>query len=173
MSAIIRPEPIRDAVLERRIRPLSRTLALALLYRCCAPGPWRIEAAIVDGPAPSSLDELLGAWPGSGPVPVSGANAEHTIWGHPDLNALFRAWHDAEHVRLSAEFTTEGERAVACAAVRLPENVGDADILWVETWGQHVHRVRHGVYPRLQRAFTVCAVREGIESALAQWGRFQ
>jgi hypothetical protein len=103
---------------------------------------------------------------------VSGEYGEHTIWGHPDVNALFRAWHDAEHVRLSAEFTTEGERAVALANQRLSDNDGDRALLWIETWGQHVYRVRFGRFPRLQRAFAVFAVRFGLESALAQGERF-
>lgn len=162
---IIRPEPLRAAVLEDRIHPLSRSLARRMLAVCCAPGPWRIEAEIVDK-APASLGELVDRWSGLGPVPVSGEHAEHTIWGHPDLNAIFRAWHDSLHVLDAREFDPEGERAIARLHLRICETEGEREVLWAETEGQSAYFRRWGVFPRLQRAFVVHSIRVGLEKAI-------
>lgn len=169
---IIRPEPVRVAVLAGRIRPLSRSLALALLDRCCAPGPWRVEAQVVPDP-PASLDELTARWPGEGtPVPVSGEHARDTVWGHPDLNALYRAWHDSLHVLLDAPFDLPGETLVGMREAQLPDNGGDAAILRAEGVGQAIFNSVHGCFPRRQRAFVVYAVRFGLGVAVVEGGRF-
>jgi hypothetical protein len=170
-GAVVHPEPLRAAVLEGRVRPLSRSLALRMLAVCCAPGPWRVSARVVDDP-PTSLSELMERWPGIGPVPVSGEHAEHTIWGHPDLNAIFRAWHDSLHVLDGREFSPEGELAVARLHLRVCDTPGEHNILWAETEGQSAFHRAHGVFPRLQRAFVVHCVRVGVENAVKDGTRF-
>lgn len=169
-GTIIRPEPLRAAVLEGRIRPLSRPLALRMLQVCAMQGIWRIDA-IVTAESPASLAELLEATREGGPVPVSGEHGDHTIWGSAALNALFRAWHDTTHVLLSAEFDREGERRVANAQVSHAPR-GTEDILWAETFGQVAFHERWGAFPARQREFVLFALRHGLESALAEGERF-
>lgn len=170
MNNVIRPGPLRAAVLERRIRPLSRSLALRVLDVC----HWNGIAARVVDRAPASLDELLDATRGPGPVPVSGEHAEYTIWGHPKLNALFRAWHDTVHVSIGAEFDQQGELRVAAAQRNHADSPADRELIWAETAGQDLAFRASGRFPRLQRAFVVHAIRFGVQAAVRahRAGRF-
>lgn len=164
MTRVIRPEPLRAAVLEGRIRPLSRSLALRMLEVCAVRGPWRVEAVVVPDP-PETLAEMLDRWT-AGPFPVSGDHSDRTIWGHPDLNALFRAWHDRLHVAYCHDVDPEGEMSVAFRHLRLIDGAAERAILWAETWGQADFQLQHGRFPEDQRRFVVRAVRDGLDAAV-------
>ena len=63
--------------------------------------------------APSTLEDLC-AWLDSGALLTvwSGAS-DYTIYGSPEVNAAFRAWHDFVHYQQRSPFTLAGEAAVA------------------------------------------------------------
>ena len=65
--------------------------------------------------APSTLGELRMVHAITGRIAVSGANSDRTIFGDPEVNFAFRAWHDWHHLDLGAQFDPKGEARV-CAA---------------------------------------------------------
>jgi hypothetical protein len=161
-GTLIRPKPVRAAVLERRVRPVFRGLAVEMLNLMIRRG---LSAVIAD-PAPGTMDELLDAWDGLGPVPVSGAHADRTVWRSPELNALFRAWHDSLHVELAAGFSATGEYVVAQAHARLV-SARYREAMWAETFGQFAFQERHGTFPTHQEAFVRACLRVGLPAAVA------
>ena len=90
----------------------------------------------------------------------SGAS-EHTIFGEPEINWAFRAWHDWCHYYGAHAFTPEGERAVfrmQCSHLLL--FYGDSlrtrhwiKLLRAEVIGQQDYFYKHGHFPYDQRAF--------------------
>lgn len=91
--------------------------------------------------------------------------SDATIFGDPAINWAFRAWHDATHLALAADFTLAGERATCEAQIvaleraypRIPKLC--ATILRAEVIGQAEHFVRFGSFPLDQVAFTLEAIR--------------
>ena len=63
--------------------------------------------------APSTLGELRMVHAITGRIAISGANSDRTIFGDPEVNFAFRAWHDWHHLKLGAQFDPAGELAVA------------------------------------------------------------
>ena len=49
----------------------------------------------------------------TGRILVNSDYSENTIFGCPEHNYAFRAWHDWTHLTIRAEFTLDGELAVA------------------------------------------------------------
>ena len=63
--------------------------------------------------APETFDELVRVSKQRGQIVVWKGESDNTIFGEPEFNWAFRAWHDSAHIRTGAPFTLEGER-VAC-----------------------------------------------------------
>lgn len=88
----------------------------------------------------------------------SGAS-DATIYGAPEVNHAFRAWHDAAHVAGMHEFTLAGEAATAERQVReLLAAYPRAPRAWLallraEVTGQAEHFAAHGSFPADQAAF--------------------
>jgi len=95
----------------------------------------------------------------------SGAS-ENTIFGEPEINWAFRAWHDWCHYYGAHPFTPEGERAVVemqCSHLLL--FYGDSlqtrqwmKILRAEIIGQQQYFHQHGHFPHDQRAFVEACI---------------
>lgn len=153
-----------------RTEPVS--IAFNAMVMTCAnaalPRGWRVEESYVK--APSSLLELNASMNTAGMV-VWGGGSDATIFGCPDHNAAFRAWHDSIHWKHQLQFTVAGEAQAAYLQVR--EMVAlygvDEDIeLWAayilcEVLGQKLHHELHGEFPQDQRAF--------FEANLSAWTR--
>lgn len=118
----------------------------------------------VAGPerAPETLQEQKAWVRRYGRVCVDGRHSLMTIYGDPEVNYAFRAWHEATHVRLDAPFTLAGERRV-CAAQQADvaklygkrEAHMFAHILYCEIIEQAEEFERTGRFPHDQRAFTL------------------
>ena len=63
--------------------------------------------------APDSLAALQDHVARTGRILVDSRHSENTIFGCPEHNWAFRAWHDWTHLAIGAEFTLDGELAVA------------------------------------------------------------
>jgi len=72
--------------------------------------------------APSTYAALEQAWAKAqrtnSPFPVYSGGCESTIYGAPEDNYAFRAWHDSIHIALKAGFDVIGESAVANEQLR-------------------------------------------------------
>lgn len=109
--------------------------------------------------APSSLAELQAAHAVGGPLPVWAGGSESTIYSSPAVNHAFRAWHDALHIELGAEFDADGEALVNAAGIRRAlvdksVSVDDLRALYFDVWGQFAYSTHHaGQFPTDQAAF--------------------
>lgn len=92
------------------------------------------------------------------PLPVYSGGCDRTIYSSPAINHAARAWHDATHVQLAAEFTPEGELRVAIHTARRVLECGlsyrDAALVFADVWGQVCYAAAHGGdFPADQAAF--------------------
>jgi hypothetical protein len=117
--------------------------------------------------APSTYDGLVRVWHGKlagAPLPVYSGGCEATIYGAPEVNHAFRAWHDAVHVRLGAAFTVEGEVRTALAQLWQARYLGASKLdlarLRADTIGQVAYFVRTGGFVKDQARY-VAHVLEG------------
>jgi hypothetical protein len=62
---------------------------------------------------PGSLTELVDAVARTGRIPVDKRYSAATIFGEPEINCAFRAWHDWTHYHYMKPFTLTGETEVA------------------------------------------------------------
>ncbi len=115
----------------------------------------------VSDSAPETYDELIAHLDAGGRMIVYSGGSERTIYGDPEVNFAFRAWHDWCHWRGRYDFSHEGERA-ACAMQgdHLIARYGESSetrrwrrILQAEIIGQREYFDRHGTFPEDQRAF--------------------
>lgn len=111
--------------------------------------------------APDSFAKLLTAYEKArrcgAPLPVYAGDCELSIYGSPEVNHAFRAWHDSMHVELGAEFDDVGEHTIAVKGYHrlIAEGVSreDASAVFADVWGQYEYEQRHGVFPHDQAAF--------------------
>jgi hypothetical protein len=120
------------------------------------PGGYDVSLA-----APETYEELDAHLDAGGRMVVYIGGSEQTIYGDPEVNFAFRAWHDWCHWRGPHDFSHEGERA-ACAmqSEHLVTLYGESpqtrrwrQILRAEIIGQREFFDRHGVFPEDQRGF--------------------
>lgn len=125
--------------------------------------------------APNESAELL-AWAkthtiGRDPVPVWDGASDDSIYGSPEVNFAYRAWHDATHIKLDLDFTPDAEKQVALNHVREAWEAGlsvDAcNLLWIDSQGQNEYFAVHQDFVQNQRLFAKVAVKFGIQEAIA------
>ncbi len=94
-------------------------------------------------------------------IMVDNRNSDNTIFGCPEHNWAFRAWHDWTHWILQAPFDLDGELAVAhrqCQDIVLIYGHGPSVQRWqhyimAEVYGQAIYKARTGKFPADQVAF--------------------
>ena len=128
----------------------------------------------LDDAAPSGLADLQERMNAYRKRVWSGASAT-TIYGDPEVNYAFRAWHDYHYWRSGLDFTPHHEAIVAelqCADII--KVYGDSEmtrhwceIIRAEVIGQMAHFYLHGDYPVDQMAFVQAYLKDKIV-ALAQ-----
>jgi len=115
----------------------------------------------VSDEAPETYEELIAHLDAGRRMLVYSGGSERTIYGDPEVNFAFRAWHDWCHWRGRHDFSMKGERA-ACAmqGEHLVTLYGESPqtrvwrrILQAEIIGQRDYFDRHGTFPVDQRAF--------------------
>ena len=135
------------------LQPFDRAFNAAVLVlanRACPRG-WDVADE-----APASLEAGLAAFTRDGGRPtVWSGGSEATIFGDPEINYAFRAWHDATHYRLGAAFDYAGEQATCraqCEDVRALYGhgimaQGFKRLLVTEIMGQLAYHMRTGEFP--------------------------
>ncbi len=111
--------------------------------------------------APQSYEELVARLDAGKPMLVWSGGSEKTIYGDPEVNYAFRAWHDWCHWRGRHDFSFEGEfAAYRMQAEHLVTVYGDCPrtrrwqrILYAEIIGQREFFDVLGYFPYDQRAF--------------------
>jgi len=107
--------------------------------------------------APSTFAALCAAWSPDAPLTVYDGASGATIYAAPEINHAFRAWHDACHVALGADFTVRGEMRTAALQLRQAAALGaDARtlaLLRADTVGQVQYFRAFGRFVDDQRAF--------------------
>ncbi len=115
----------------------------------------------VSDKAPETYEELVAHLDAGRRMLVYSGGSQRTIYGDPEVNFAFRAWHDWCHWRGRYDFSYEGERA-ACTMQgdHLVALYGESSqtrrwlrILEAEIIGQRDYFDRHGIFPEDQRAF--------------------
>ena len=129
-----------------------------------------------DGSEPETLEELTLVFGHNETLKVSGQHCERTIFGLPELNCWFRAWHDWMHYACGLDTTCGGEGALALKhieAIRRDDAWAEVidyrfleAVIWVETYGQNAFYLAHGRFPSNQAAFSLSALANGIGHAV-------
>lgn len=127
----------------------------------------------VAGDAPATYEELIARLDAGHRMLVYSGGAERTIYGDPEVNYAFRAWHDWCHWRGRCDFSLSGERATcAMQSEQLVALYGEFTqtrwwrrILFAEVIGQREYFDRHGVFPDDQRAFVENYLRTETQAA--------
>ena len=102
-----------------------------------------------------------------GILTVNVNHSDGTIFGNPSINWLFRAWHDAAHLAVDADFSQAGESAAAAyqiAQVFHAYGINPATERWAalidcEVNAQAEHFYSTGEFVQDQYAFTVAQLR--------------
>ncbi len=129
--------------------------------------------------APASLDDLNFAIATTRRITVDSRNSDNTIFGCPEHNWAFRAWHDWTHWITQAPFDLDGELAVAhrqCQDLALVFGHGPQTERWqryimAEVYGQACYLNRYGEYPTDQVAFDLAYLGE-TDSETPDWAAF-
>ena len=123
--------------------------------------------------APETYEQLIAHLDAGRRMLVYSGGAEWTIYGDPEVNYAFRAWHDWCHWRGRHDFSLDGERATcAMQGKHLVALYGESSqtarwrrILHAEVIGQRKYFDRHGVFPDDQRAFVESYLRTEAQAA--------
>lgn len=111
--------------------------------------------------APASFKELCAMLDSGKPITVYSGGSEKTIYGDPQVNHAFRAWHDWCHWQGRQDFNADGELMTCERQIRqLYDTFGWngrtrrwADILTADIIGQATYLERHGRFPDNQKVF--------------------
>ena len=126
--------------------------------------------------APDTFEKLQAHYQETGRILVWSGASEQTIFGDPEINYAFRAWHDWRHITESADFSPDGERTVCekqKADIREIFDGAQADrfcaLLEAEIIGQLAHEKRYGRFPENQRGFVVAWLDRGEHALVRAW----
>lgn len=110
-----------------------------------------------DGSLCDTFEKLEAYYTETGRIRVWSGGSEETIFGSPETNHAFRAWHDLCHLLLGEPFTPEGESEVAELQKQMVISRGGPSlflrILDIEINGQIRYYEEHGSFPVNQRQF--------------------
>ena len=92
-----------------------------------------------------------------GYLPISNEHCEVNIFGSPEVNIMFRAWHDSIHLQLNEGFDYMGEVRVAFAqCAELPLDwLFERQLIMAEVVAQAAHHEKTGNFVSNQRQFTI------------------
>ena len=110
--------------------------------------------------APETYSELCLMWElyNGSCIEVSDQHCGSTIYTTPEVNHLFRFWHDWLHLQYSADFSLSGELeigAIHCDAVAKFYGKGSMEhkLMMADTIGQSTFEAVTGAFPKDRRAF--------------------
>lgn len=141
-------------------RPLCPLLNVAVQVMAAKVWPQGFDK----GPdAPSSYEALCAEYERRGMITVWDGASGQTIFDDPDINVMFRAWHDYCHITGGHDFSLEGERQAAlmqCEHIKARYGDGETGqelcrLIMIEVCGQAAYAEAHGgEFPVDQMAFT-------------------
>jgi hypothetical protein len=111
--------------------------------------------------APDTYEGLVALFESGRRYRVFSGGSERTIYGDPEVNYHFRAWHDWCHWRGRCDFSLKGEYgAYQFQCTHVDALYGESDttarwkrILYAEVIGQKIYEQRYGRFPKDQMAF--------------------
>lgn len=122
--------------------------------------------------APEGFEALKTFVTQHGYIPVWSGGSENTIFGTPEVNYAFRAWHDSVHLELNVGFDLEGETVVAIEMSKnLPEDV--ARLIWIEVVEQAKYYFETGNFPVNQVEFTLNKLKQLELNEMKSWNNFE
>lgn len=114
----------------------------------------------VSASAPETYSALLHEWRACDGtcITVSGMHCDNTIYTTPEVNHMFRFWHDYLHLEHKKPFTLAGELfigALHCESVAAHFGAGSMEhkLMMADTIGQSTFEAVTGAFPKDQRAF--------------------
>ena len=127
----------------------------------------------VGSDAPSTIDELNFEMAHTKRIRVNQGHSDNTIFGCPEHNWAFRAWHDWTHWILQAPLDLAGELAVAhrqCEDLAWVYGNGARTRKWqriimAEVYGQALYYAATGKFPKDQVLFDYSYVSSGMAHA--------
>jgi hypothetical protein len=108
--------------------------------------------------------EMRADFEATGSIKVNTEHSDGTIFGSPEVNWLFRAWHDYCHLLVNAGFDAQGERMAASEQIRQvrahpgltrEQKTLFTRIIDIEINGQVDYYIEHNDFPSDQYAFFV------------------
>ena len=140
-----------------RPRPLSVAFNVAVLHIASRVLPCGFD---VSENAPQTFDSLVAHHEKTGRVLVWNGASDKTIFGDPEINFAFRAWHDSRHIVGNHDFTWKGETAgleAQQADVRTiydgPNATFFCRLIDAEICGQKTYQDKRGGFPLDQIGF--------------------
>ena len=126
--------------------------------------------------APHTMAQLTREYEKRGRITVYSGASDNTIFGSPDVNIAFRAWHDAAHLiagGVSFNLTSEYD-AMLKQCHNLGEYIGYGtvkhaqwcNVLLIEIMCQAKYYSKYGTYVHDQREFHEHCLVYGIDNAL-------
>lgn len=111
--------------------------------------------------APNTYEDLVAHVNKTGRICVWSGDSEQTIFGDPEHNWAFRAWHDYVHYTGKHDFSLEGERDTAYEQVRqmyARYGINGRTVMWAayilcEVIGQAEYVAEHNDFPKPQIDF--------------------
>lgn len=106
--------------------------------------------------APNSYQELLDKGiDKDGKIIISSKASNTSIYGTPNANYLFRAWHDSLHLKYKKSFSLEDELFIAEKHVSLIKGKYEKNLIWCDTFEQVKYWYKNKKYVDNQRAFVL------------------
>lgn len=148
---------------------LDKRFNVATLQACNRVLPCGFD---VSADAPNIFEALKAHYAETGRVLVWSGASDQTIFGDPEINYAFRAWHDSRHITENLDFSLDSEIKVCLAQIRdLRAIYGNgrllqhfADILSAEVIGQALYERANGGFPIDQAGFVRCYLRNKSEA---------
>jgi hypothetical protein len=148
------------------LEPYDRSFNAAVMKMASLVCPKGYDV-VPESDAPESLQDLQTLVELTGRIAVSRDHSNNTIFGCPEHNWAFRAWHDWTHFILRAPFTLDGELSVAnrqCEDIARVFGHGPRVREWQrlimgEVYGQALYFDQHGHFPEDQPAVTLAYAR--------------
>lgn len=153
--------PIRESDWTRyRHGPLDHGLNVAVLHIARKLLPAGFD---VSGDAPDTYEAIVRQFESGKRYVVYAGGSENTIFGDPEVNYHFRAWHDWCHWKGSFDFSFQGEYGVfgmQCEHLMAVYGSGEKTekwkrILFADIIGQKLYFQRHQRFPVDQMGFVL------------------
>ena len=109
---------------------------------------------VPDSEAPTTLSDIQATWNTCASYPVSHDYCEHSIYSTKG-NMAFRFWHDYLHLNFSATTSIADECEIGMEHANCITGRCERLLMLADTIGQTAYYSRYGVFPELQKQFTV------------------